>query len=123
MSTPLPHANIIPLKDSEKTKKEQVADMFDRIAGRFDFMNRFLSAGLTSAGGKKAIISSKGQSAAYTGCGNRYGRCGTDGLFLLKPQQITGIDISEDVGMLERKKKIEKRTWRKISYTPGMRKQ
>jgi demethylmenaquinone methyltransferase/2-methoxy-6-polyprenyl-1,4-benzoquinol methylase len=55
MSTPLPHDTITPFKDSEKTKKEQVADMFNRIAGRYDLMNRFLSATIDISWRKKAI--------------------------------------------------------------------
>jgi len=55
MSNPLPHDDIIPFKDSEKTKKEQVADMFDKIAGKYDKLNRFLSARTDIGWRKKAI--------------------------------------------------------------------
>ena len=55
MSEILPHDHITPFKESSKTKKEQVAEMFDRIAGRYDFMNRFLSARTDVGWRKKAI--------------------------------------------------------------------
>ena len=55
MSNPLPHDHITPFKDSQKPKKEQVAEMFDRIADRYDFMNRFLSARTDIGWRKKAI--------------------------------------------------------------------
>lgn len=32
--------------EDQRTKKEQVASMFDNIAGRYDFLNHFLSAGI-----------------------------------------------------------------------------
>lgn len=50
---PLPHDHIVPFKDSGLNKKEQVSEMFDRIAGRYDFMNRFLSAGIDTIWRKK----------------------------------------------------------------------
>jgi len=40
-----PHDKIKPFSESGG-KKEQVSEMFDRIAARYDFMNRFLSAGI-----------------------------------------------------------------------------
>ena len=55
MSETLPHDHIIPFKDSDKAKKEQVAEMFDSIAGRYDAMNRFLSARIDLIWRKKAI--------------------------------------------------------------------
>lgn len=55
MTTPLPHDHIKPFKDSGSGKKEQVAEMFNNIAGRYDFMNRFLSAGTDIGWRKKAI--------------------------------------------------------------------
>ena len=37
---------IKPYQDAPGTKKEQVTDMFNRISGRYDFLNRFLSLGI-----------------------------------------------------------------------------
>ena len=59
MSKSLPHDNIVPFKESGLKKKEQVAEMFNRIASRYDFMNRFLSARIDVSWRKKAIRSLK----------------------------------------------------------------
>ena len=40
------HDKIVPFKESAISKKEQVAEMFNRIAFRYDFLNRFLSGGI-----------------------------------------------------------------------------
>lgn len=108
MSNPLPHDSIIPFRDSEKTKKEQVAEMFNRIASRYDLMNRFLSARIDVSWRKKAIKMLKKDNPRHildvaTGTADM----ALMAYPLLKPDQITGIDISE--GMLELgRKKIEK---------------
>lgn len=52
--TAFPHDHIKPFSD-EGAKKSQVSEMFDRIAGRYDFMNRFLSAGIDKIWRRKAI--------------------------------------------------------------------
>lgn len=46
LMTEFAHDKVVPYKDSELSKKEQVAGMFDDIAVRYDFLNRFLSAGI-----------------------------------------------------------------------------
>ena len=40
------HDRIVPFKDSELGKKQQIAEMFDKIAFRYDFLNHFLSGGI-----------------------------------------------------------------------------
>ena len=108
MSNTLPHDHIIPFKDSDKTKKQQVAEMFDGIAGRYDFMNRFLSAGIDMSWRKKAIKKFKADNPKTlidiaTGTADMAILASR----ILNVEKIEGIDISEQ--MLEAgKKKIEK---------------
>ncbi|HSN08118.1 MAG TPA: bifunctional demethylmenaquinone methyltransferase/2-methoxy-6-polyprenyl-1,4-benzoquinol methylase UbiE [Hanamia sp.] len=103
-----PHDTIVPFKDSKESKKKQVENMFDNIAFRYDFLNRFLSAGIDVGWRKKAIrqlVSSNPKNIldVATGTGDFALTC----YEILKPEKITGIDISE--GMLDiGRKKIEK---------------
>lgn len=94
----LPHDDVIPYQASEKTKKEQVTKMFDRVAVKYDFMNRFLSARLDLSWRKKAILSLK----KYNPQQIIDIATGTADLALmtykmLQPQQITGVDISAEM--------------------------
>lgn len=108
MSKTLPHDHIIPNKNSEQTKKEQVAEMFDQLAGKYDMLNRFLSARTDIGWRKKAIRMLKKENPKHildvaTGTGDM----ALMACKMLNPDKITGIDISE--GMLELgRKKIEK---------------
>lgn len=108
MSNSLPHDNIIPFKDSEKGKKEQVAEMFNRIAGKYDVLNRFLSARTDIGWRKKAIRRFKKDNPKHildvaTGTADM----AIMACRMLNPEQVTGIDISE--GMLDLgRKKVEK---------------
>ncbi|MDB5209396.1 MAG: Demethylmenaquinone methyltransferase [Sediminibacterium sp.] len=102
------HDEVVPYQHSQLDKKEQVADMFNSIAYRYDFMNRFLSAGIDVWWRKKAISQLKSLSPkkildVATGTGD----VAILTYRLLQPEKIIGIDISE--GMLELgRKKIEK---------------
>jgi demethylmenaquinone methyltransferase/2-methoxy-6-polyprenyl-1,4-benzoquinol methylase len=102
------HDEVVPYQHSQLDKKEQVADMFNSIAYRYDFLNRFLSAGIDVWWRKKAIqqlqaIAPKKVLDVATGTGD----VAIMTYRMLKPEKITGIDISE--GMLELgRKKIEK---------------
>lgn len=94
------HDTIVPFKESSLSKKEQVANMFDKIAFRYDFLNRFLSAGIDVGWRKKAIkelksLEPKKVLDVATGTGD----VAILTYKMLKPENITGIDISE--GMLE----------------------
>ena len=44
-----------PYINSEKGKKEQIAEMFDKIASRYDFLNHFLSFGIDKLWRRRAI--------------------------------------------------------------------
>ena len=41
--------------NSEKSKKEEVEQMFDNISGRYDFLNHFLSLGIDKLWRKKGV--------------------------------------------------------------------
>ncbi len=103
-----PHDTVVPFKDSKESKKKQVENMFDKIAFRYDFLNRFLSAGIDVGWRKKAIrqlvsANPKNILDVATGTGDFALTC----YEILKPEKIIGIDISE--GMLDiGRKKIEK---------------
>lgn len=53
--TDFAHDSIVPYKNTDKSKKEQVATMFNDIAGKYDFLNRFLSAGTDIGWRKRAL--------------------------------------------------------------------
>ncbi|HVS98010.1 MAG TPA: bifunctional demethylmenaquinone methyltransferase/2-methoxy-6-polyprenyl-1,4-benzoquinol methylase UbiE [Puia sp.] len=53
--TDFSHDKVVPFKDSQLGKKQQIAEMFDRIAFRYDFLNRFLSGGTDLYWRRKAI--------------------------------------------------------------------
>ena len=102
------HDAVVPDDKSILHKKEQVAEMFNDIAFRYDFLNRFLSAGIDVSWRKKAIkelkeIQPKNILDVATGTGD----VAILLYKILKPEKIIGIDIS--TGMLELgRKKIDK---------------
>jgi demethylmenaquinone methyltransferase/2-methoxy-6-polyprenyl-1,4-benzoquinol methylase len=105
---PFEHDKIVPNKESTLAKKDQVAEMFNNIAFKYDFLNRFLSAGIDKGWRKKAIRELKNSHPQWildvaTGTG--------DVAILtyqaLHPTKIIGIDISEGMLALGRNK-IEK---------------
>ena len=44
-----------PYKNSDLSKKAQVAQMFDNISGKYDFLNHFLSLGIDIGWRKKVV--------------------------------------------------------------------
>lgn len=108
MSDSASHDHIIPYKDSEKSKKEQVTEMFDQIANRYDLMNRFLSARTDIGWRKKAIrLLKKDNPKLLLDVATGTADMAIMACKILNPENIVGIDISDQ--MLEiGKKKIEK---------------
>lgn len=99
------HDSIVPNKESELSKKNQVADMFDSIAHRYDFLNRFLSAGIDIQWRKKAINYLKDlapQKILDVATGTADVALMTEKI--LKPTSIIGIDISDGMLAIGRKK-------------------
>jgi demethylmenaquinone methyltransferase/2-methoxy-6-polyprenyl-1,4-benzoquinol methylase len=88
-----------PYQDSNATKKEQVASMFNNISGTYDFLNHFLSLGIDMIWRKMAIKELLADKPAHildvaTGTGD----FAFEAIQILKPAKIIGVDISE--GML-----------------------
>jgi len=100
---------VTPYTNSQATKKEQVADMFNNISGTYDFLNHFMSMGIDVIWRKKAIRELRDIQPQYmldvaTGTGD----FAFEALQILKPAKIIGVDISQ--GMLDvARQKIKKR--------------
>jgi demethylmenaquinone methyltransferase / 2-methoxy-6-polyprenyl-1,4-benzoquinol methylase len=102
------HDKVVPYQGSVHGKKEQVAEMFDDIAPRYDFLNRFLSAGIDVRWRKKALAELKLLKPQYlldvaTGTAD----VAIMAASILNPQKIVGIDISTGMLDLGRKKLLK----------------
>jgi len=90
---------VVPYKNEQTGKKEQVATMFNNISAKYDFLNHFLSLGIDKVWRRKAVghlkdLKPKIILDVATGTGDF-----AIASLTLKPNKIVGIDISE--GMLE----------------------
>jgi len=88
-----------PYNPNEKNKKEQVSNMFNAIAHRYDFLNHVLSVGIDRLWRRRAVNNLKKYNPhtildIATGTGDF-----AIASLRLKPEKITGVDIS--VGMLQ----------------------
>lgn len=94
------HDTIVPNNASNLSKKEQVAHMFNNIAPRYDFLNRFLSAGIDISWRKKALsLLKKDPPKKILDIATGTADVAILASKILTPEKIIGIDISE--GMLE----------------------
>lgn len=98
---------VVPYKDREEGKKEQIADMFDSISPRYDLLNRLLSGGIDIYWRKKAIRKlAPARPQLMLDIATGTADLAIEALSL-NPQKIIGVDISE--GMLSfGRKKLEK---------------
>jgi demethylmenaquinone methyltransferase/2-methoxy-6-polyprenyl-1,4-benzoquinol methylase len=113
------HDSIKPFSD-EGSKKEQVGEMFDSIAHRYDFMNRFLSAGIDVTWRRKAIRKFKEDGPkrlldVATGTGDMAIMASK----MLGGIEVIGIDISEKMLEIGRKKIEKQQLGTKIELMAG----
>lgn len=93
-------SSVVPYKESDGSKKEQVTEMFDNVAGKYDLLNHVLSGGIDIYWRKKALSMLKNNTNRLvldiaTGTGD----LAIEAHRMLKPEKIIGVDISS--GMLE----------------------
>ncbi|WP_370089446.1 bifunctional demethylmenaquinone methyltransferase/2-methoxy-6-polyprenyl-1,4-benzoquinol methylase UbiE [Ekhidna sp.] len=104
---------VLPYKDKSDAKKKQVAEMFDSISGKYDFLNHFLSLGIDIRWRKKAIKMLKDlQPKQILDIATGTGDFAIESL-KLNPDKVVGVDISE--GMLNvGRQKMKKRGYSEI---------
>lgn len=96
--------SVLPYKAEKSGKKEQVAKMFNNISHRYDFLNHLLSLGIDKIWRKKAInflkpLKPQNLLDVATGTGDFAIQS-----LALNPQKVTGIDISEGMLSMGRRK-------------------
>ena len=90
-------SEITPYSNSAKGKKEQVAEMFDNIAPKYDFLNHFLSFGIDKIWRRKAIrLLIKHAPASILDVATGTADFAIESL-KTGAQQIVGVDISEEM--------------------------
>lgn len=97
-----------PYNKSTSTKKEEVAEMFDNISERYDFLNHFLSLGIDKIWRKKAVkILKKYNPKVILDIATGTGDFAISAM-RLKPTKIVGLDLSEGMLVVGRKKMIKR---------------
>jgi demethylmenaquinone methyltransferase/2-methoxy-6-polyprenyl-1,4-benzoquinol methylase len=100
---------VVPYKEDDAAKKAQVARMFDSISWRYDLLNHLLSVGVDVYWRRRAMRELKALKPKLvldvaTGTGD----LAIQAIKSLNPEKLIGVDISD--GMMEiGRKKIEKR--------------
>jgi len=110
---------VVPYKEEQASKKEQVAKMFDNISHRYDFLNHFLSLGIDKLWRNKAIkllrpLNPKNILDVATGTGDFALQA-----MVLAPDKIDGVDISEGMLDVGRRKVLERNLQGRVELTYG----
>jgi len=110
---------VLPYKEKDTAKKEQVAEMFNNISKKYDFLNHFLSLGIDIVWRKKAVKMLRPDKPKLildiaTGTGDFAIQA-----LSLNPDKIIGVDISEGMLAMGRKKMKKKGLEDKIELQMG----
>ena len=91
--------------EADGSKKQQVSNMFDRIAPYYDFLNRLLSLGIDTIWRKKAInLLKSDQPQKILDVATGTADVAIEAAHRLSPEQIVGVDISAEMLEIGRKK-------------------
>ncbi|MEQ9286388.1 MAG: bifunctional demethylmenaquinone methyltransferase/2-methoxy-6-polyprenyl-1,4-benzoquinol methylase UbiE [Cyclobacteriaceae bacterium] len=95
---------VLPYKNKNLGKKEQVAEMFNNISKKYDFLNHFLSLGIDILWRKKAIsLLKKDAPKKILDIATGTGDFAIEAL-KLSPEKVIGVDISEGMLAVGKKK-------------------
>lgn len=108
-----------PYKDSTLEKKQQVEKMFDTISGNYDGLNRVISMGIDTKWRKKVVkkvldTQPKSILDIATGTGDL-----AISFAHSQVKRIVGLDLSEGMLNVARKKVIDKNIAEKITFVQG----
>ncbi len=96
--------SVVPYKDKDNSKREQVAEMFDNISPKYDFLNHLLSGGIDIYWRKRAVkLLKKSQPKTILDIATGTGDFAIEAL-KLHPDKIVGVDISEGMLAVGRRK-------------------
>ena len=119
MNNQFPHDKIKPFA-SDKTKKQQVEEMFDSIAIRYDLMNRLFSAGIDIKWRKKTIrFLQKDDPKQILDLATGTADMAILACRLLNAEKVTGIDLSAEMLEVGRKKVEKEGLTEKIELLKG----
>jgi demethylmenaquinone methyltransferase/2-methoxy-6-polyprenyl-1,4-benzoquinol methylase len=96
---------VLPYANDGRRKTEQVASMFDRVAHRYDALNRVMSFGLDRRWRRSALTmlaSAKPQSVLDVATGT--GDLAVEMDRIVRPDLIVGVDLSEEMLAVARRK-------------------
>jgi demethylmenaquinone methyltransferase / 2-methoxy-6-polyprenyl-1,4-benzoquinol methylase len=110
--------SILPYNQDEN-KKTQIESMFDNIAHKYDFLNRFLSLGIDISWRKRAIreigvVFPKRILDMATGTGDFAFEA-----LVLNPEKVVGVDLSQNMLDIGIQKSIKRNQSDKIEFIKG----
>lgn len=110
---------ITPYGQQDRSKKEQVADMFDNISGHYDFLNHFLSVGIDRLWRRRTInalrpLKPRRILDVATGTGDL-----AIAALKLDPEYVIGVDISKNMLGVGREKINRKGAGDRVSLEYG----
>lgn len=110
---------VTPYNKPNATKTEEVKEMFDNIAHRYDFLNRLLSLGIDITWRRRAVdYIGQSNPSIILDLATGTGDFAIEAL-RLKPTKIIGLDLSNDMMEVGRKKAISHNVTEILSFIQG----